>query len=139
MIIKKMNTKIPTMSTNQVNLDPKTLKALASQNRLYILQLLKLKSMNLTHLSKMLGLPKSTTHKDLSILIKSGLVNKVDTPRKWRYYELTAKGAMLFSDESKMIIFSGDASKNSIHLSLDPNASHAGSADPTRSDNVHPR
>lgn len=96
--------------TNQVNLDPKILKALASQNRIYIMQLLKLKRMNLTHLSKVLGLPKSTTHKDLSILIKSGLVNKISTPRKWRYYELTPKGVMLFSDESKMIIFSADIS-----------------------------
>jgi len=122
------------MSTNSVNLDAKTLRALSSPNRLFILQVLKLKSMNLTNLSRMLGLPKSSTYKNLSILIKSGLVNKESTHRKWRYYELTPKGAMLFSNDSKMIIVSDNIAKNSVRFTLEPNSIHASSKDPSGSE-----
>lgn len=96
------------MSTSQVDLDADTLRALASQNRLCLLQLLKQNKMRLADLSKVLDLPKSSTHKDLDILIKSGLVNKRASPHKWCYYELTRKGADLFSDESKKIIIVAD-------------------------------
>lgn len=126
---------VPIMRTNQVDLDQGTLRALASSNRLCILKLLKLKSMNLTHLSKMLGLPKSSTHKDLAILLESGLISKIATPRKWRYYQLTEKGNQLFSDESRLIIVSNEISGSCINLTLDSDASRSGSIDSPHSDN----
>lgn len=119
------------MSANNVDLDAKTLRALSSQHRLFILQLLKFKSMNLTHLSRMLGLPKSSTYKNLTILIKSDLVIKEPTNNKWRYYKLTPKGAMLLSDESKMVIISDNISKNSVRFTLKPNSIHASSQEPS--------
>lgn len=80
----------------QVRFDMKTLKALASENRIKILKLLNIRKQNLTNLSQALSLPKSTIYRDLAILIESGLVNKIHTHRKWRYYELTTKGMLLF-------------------------------------------
>lgn len=135
MTIKSQRWMVPTMRTNQVDLDQETLRALASSNRLCILKLLKLKSMNLTHLSKMLGLPKSSTHKDLAILLESGLISKIATPRKWRYYQLTEKGDQLFSDESRLIIVSNEVSGSCIDLTLDSDASRSGSIDSPHSDN----
>jgi DNA-binding transcriptional ArsR family regulator len=129
-----VNTRTPTMNANNVDLDAKTLRALSSPNRLFILQLLKLRNMNLTNLSRMLGLPKSSTYKNLTILIKSGLVIKEPTNNKWRYYKLTPKGAMLFSDKSKMVIISDNISKNSVRFTLEPNSIHASSKDPSNSE-----
>jgi len=80
----------------QVCFNMKTLKALASENRIKILKILKIRKQNLTNLSQALSLPKSTIYRDLVILIESGLVNKIHTHRKWRYYELTTKGMSLF-------------------------------------------
>jgi predicted transcriptional regulator len=102
------------MSTSQVDLDANTLRALASQNRLCMLQLLKLNKMRLSDLSKTLDLPKSSTHKDLDILMKSGLVNKRSSSHKWCYYEPTRKGSKLFSDKPKKIIIVADAISDSV-------------------------
>lgn len=122
------------MNTYNVDLDTKTLRALSSPNRLFILQLLKLRNMNLTNLSKMLSIPKSSTYKNLTILIESGLVIKEPTNNKWRYYKLTPKGAMLFSNESKMLIISNDISKSSVRFALKPNSIHESSKDQSSSE-----
>jgi DNA-binding transcriptional ArsR family regulator len=128
------------MSSSQVNLDAETLRALASPNRLCMLQLLKSKSMNLTHLSKALDLPKSTTYKDLDILIKSGLISKRSLPRKWRYYELTRKGAELFSEDSKKkIIIVNDRSYGSSYSTIDSTSTPARPAKLPRAGRRHPK
>lgn len=124
---------MPTMRTAQVDLDLETLKALASKNRLYILQVLKIRSTNLTNLSKMLGLPKSSAHKDLAILVDSGLVSKIRTHRKWHTYELSAKGELLLSDESKLIALSSKISNSVIQITLKSDGAHSNSSTPCRS------
>lgn len=124
---------MPTMRTAQVDLDLETLKALASKNRLYILQVLKIRSTNLTNLSKMLGLPKSSAHKDLAILVDSGLVSKIRTHRKWHTYELSTKGELLLSDESKLIALSSKISNSVIQITLKSDGAHSNSSTPCRS------
>jgi len=91
--------KIHIMKIVDVDLD--TLKALASENRIKILLLVNDNKRNLAHLSKILDLPKSTVHRNLNILIQSELIYKINSHRKWCYYDITNKGKLILSSESK--------------------------------------
>lgn len=91
-----------------VDVDLDTLKALASENRIKILLLVNDNKRNLAHLSKILNLPKSTVHRNLDILIQSKLIYKINSHRKWCYYDITKKGKLILSSESKKRITLND-------------------------------
>lgn len=81
------------MSDMEIN--PQTLKALASDTRLAILKALAERRKMPAELSRQLDMSSSTVVEHLSVLEKSGLVKRVETGHKWIYYELTSKGVGL--------------------------------------------
>ncbi|MFQ6020888.1 MAG: ArsR/SmtB family transcription factor [Candidatus Aenigmatarchaeota archaeon] len=78
-----------------MEIDKKTIKALATESRLNILKALAKRRKMPSELSKELGLAPSTIIEHLNILEKADLVERKETGRKWIYYELTEKGINL--------------------------------------------
>jgi len=77
-------------------LDRLTLKSLASDAKIGILQRLSERRKTPSELSKEISAAPSTIVQHLKELETSGLVKRKDTKHKWIYYELTDKGASLF-------------------------------------------
>lgn len=77
---------------DKIILDKKVFKALASDTRTSILKILGNKKQTLSDLAASLGLSKPTVKEHLSVLVKVGLIEKIDEGRKWKYYKLTDKG-----------------------------------------------
>lgn len=78
-----------------MEIDRKTIKALAADTRLEILKSLSNRRKTPSELSKELKLAVSTITEHLNKLEKAGLINRKDTGHKWIYYELTSKGSSL--------------------------------------------
>jgi len=74
-----------------MEIDRKTIKALAADTRLEILKSLGNRRKTSSELSKELDLAVSTVTEHLNKLEKAGLVKRKDTGHKWIYYELTNK------------------------------------------------
>ncbi|MCX8200354.1 MAG: winged helix-turn-helix domain-containing protein [Candidatus Micrarchaeota archaeon] len=70
-------------------------KALSSESRVLILKQLSIRRHTQSELAKLLSITSPTVLEHLSVLIESGLVEKVDEGRKWKYYQLTGKGREL--------------------------------------------
>jgi DNA-binding transcriptional ArsR family regulator len=77
---------------DKITLDKRIIRVLASEMRIDILKKIDPGSMTLSKLTDELNISKSTIHEHLTILIESGLVQKVNRDNKWVYYELTDKG-----------------------------------------------
>jgi len=77
---------------DKITLDKRMIRVLASETRIDILKKIDSGSMTLSKLTDELNISKSTIHEHLTILIESGLVQKVNRDNKWVYYELTDKG-----------------------------------------------
>jgi DNA-binding transcriptional ArsR family regulator len=75
-----------------MEIDRKTIRALAADSRLDIIKSLAKRRKMPSELSAGLKLSPSTISEHLKILEASGLVKKVDIGHKWVYYELTDKG-----------------------------------------------
>jgi len=88
----------------QLTIDRETFKALSSDTRLDILKALRERKKTITELAESLNLSKSTVHEHLTMLIKSGLVKRIDSKNKWVYYSLTWKGMGLFQNNLKKIV-----------------------------------
>jgi predicted transcriptional regulator len=80
------------MSLNMVEIDVKTIEALASGTRRIILKKLYVKPLTVSEVSRELNINKSAIYKHLSLLVDTGLVSKNDSENEFIYYELTAKG-----------------------------------------------
>jgi DNA-binding transcriptional ArsR family regulator len=78
-----------------MEIDRKTLKALAADTRLDILKSLKTRRKMPSELSKELSLAPSTVIEHLNKLEKANLVKREETGHKWIYYNLTNKGKSL--------------------------------------------
>ncbi len=87
-----------------MTIDRETFKALASDTRVDILKSLGERKKTVTELAESLNLSKSTVHEHLKVLVKAGLVKRIDTPNKWVYYGLTWKGFGLIQNNLKKII-----------------------------------
>ena len=46
-------------------------------------------------------MPKSTVHENLTVLVETGFVRKINKGNKWVYYELTKKGKDILQPHSK--------------------------------------
>jgi eight-cysteine-cluster-containing protein len=101
-----------------MEIDRKTLKALAADTRLDILKSLGKRRKMPSELSKELSLAPSTVIEHLSRLEEAGLVRREETGHKWIYYNLTVKGESLIKPSipiqfvivlgiSLIVIFSG--------------------------------
>ena len=75
-----------------MEIDRKTLKALAADTRIDILKSLVKRRKMPSELSKELGLATPTITEHLERLAEAGLVRREETGHKWIYYELTEKG-----------------------------------------------
>ncbi len=82
-----------------------TLKAITSDTRYNILKLLSEKNMTLSDISKKLKLSNSTVKEHLDLLLKSDLVKKEETNRKWKYYSLTNEGKKLIKPQEMKVYF----------------------------------
>ena len=78
-----------------MEIDRKTLKALAADTRLDILKSLGRRRKTPSELSKELNLATSTVVEHLNKLEKADLVRREETGHKWIYYALTKKGSAL--------------------------------------------
>lgn len=78
-----------------MEIDRKTLKALAADTRLDILKSLGRRRKMPSELSKELDLAASTVTEHLDRLEEAGLVRREETGHKWIYYSLTEKGESL--------------------------------------------
>lgn len=78
-----------------MEIDRKTLKALAADTRLDILKSLGSRRKMPSELSKELNLATSTVVEHLNRLEEADLVKREETGHKWIYYSLTEKGGSL--------------------------------------------
>lgn len=78
-----------------MEIDRKTLKALAADTRLDILKSLSYRRKMPSELSKELNLAPSTVIEHLDRLEEADLVRREETGHKWIYYNLTEKGESL--------------------------------------------
>lgn len=78
-----------------MEIDRKTLKALAADTRLDILKSLGKRRKMPSELSKELNLATSTVTEHLNRLEEADLVRREETGHKWIYYSLTEKGGSL--------------------------------------------
>lgn len=78
-----------------MEIDRKTIKALAADTRLEILKSLGNRRKTPSELSKELNLAVSTITEHIKKLEKAGLVKRKETGHKWVYYELTDKATGL--------------------------------------------
>jgi DNA-binding transcriptional ArsR family regulator len=86
---------------DKITLDKRIIRVLASEMRIDILKKIDPGSMTLSKLTDELNISKSTIHEHLTILIESGLVQKVNRDNKWVYYELTDKGTEILHPHKK--------------------------------------
>lgn len=80
-----------------VVLDRESIKALSSDTRTEILKYLGQRRMTLSEISERLGMSLSSVKEHLDNLVSSGLIEKMDEGRKWKYYKLTGKGRNIVS------------------------------------------
>ncbi len=78
-----------------MEIDRKTLKALAADTRLDILKSLGKRRKTPSELSKELNLASSTITEHLNKLEEADLIRREETGHKWIYYSLTDKGSNL--------------------------------------------
>ena len=84
---------------NEVIVDNLTFKALAVETRVKILKLLLKNKLTQTDISENLGLTIPAIKEHLDYLVKSGLVDRLEEGRKWKYYQVTDKTKSLFNSE----------------------------------------
>src|SRR3989344_6570543 len=89
----------------ELTLDSAAISSRDSKTGVSLLSSLSSRRMTLSELSQSHGLSKPTVSKHLSKLERSGFVNKLDSERKWKYYELTSKGRAAVTPDSRTRLF----------------------------------
>jgi len=108
-------------------LDRESLKALSTETRQDIIKHLSKRPYTASELAKIMNKHVTTISEHLSILEKSGLIQRKQSKNKWVYYALTTKGEKLFKPNiytwvvvlslSLLCLFGGLYSIFSIHSS----------------------
>jgi DNA-binding transcriptional ArsR family regulator len=78
-----------------MELGGKEIKALSSDTRVMIMKSLGGRRKMPSELSREFSMAPSTIVEHLHVLERSGLIKKIETGHKWKYYELTDKGKNL--------------------------------------------
>ena len=91
--IYKQKNESKSMEEEKVVLDRKSFEALAVDTRVKILKSLKERRKTLSEIAKEQGMSVSGIKEHLETLEHVGLIEKKDDGHKWKYYELTKKGA----------------------------------------------
>ncbi|HII38688.1 TPA: winged helix-turn-helix transcriptional regulator, partial [Candidatus Micrarchaeota archaeon] len=76
-----------------IALDRNTLRALGADTRVKMLKLLGERRKMQAELAVELGLKPPSVREHLERLAEAGLVRRIESERKWKYYELTEKGS----------------------------------------------
>ena len=85
--------------------DRDVLKVLSADTRMDILKELSQGSRTPSDLSKKLGKSNATIVEHLEVLVKSGLVKKIEQPgKKWIFYTLTDRGIGIISSKSRRLV-----------------------------------
>ena len=79
----------------EVALGANEFRALSSETRVQIIKLLGSRRHNLTEIANRLGMRLPTIKQHLGVLERAGLIEQLESARKWKYYSLTAKGNAL--------------------------------------------
>lgn len=83
----------------------KEFKTLSSQTRVDILKILRERKYTLSELSRKLRMSSPSVKEHMDLLRKNGFVEKVDEGRKWKYYALSRKSAVIVgAREGNMLI-----------------------------------
>jgi len=91
---------------DRVILDSSSFKALASETRVLILKELDKKRSTASEIAKALGISAQSASEHLENMRVAGLVERVESSRKWVYFQLTEKGkAVLHPENKKFWIF----------------------------------
>ena len=85
---------------DRITLDRSTFRALASDSRVALLKALGERRKTPSELARESGLTVQSVSEHLEHLKKAGLAARVETGRKWVYYELTPKGRGVLQPES---------------------------------------
>ena len=88
------------MDEDRITLDRSTFRALASDSRVALLKALGERRKTPSELARESGLTVQSVSEHLEHLKKAGLAARVETGRKWVYYELTPKGRGVLQPES---------------------------------------
>ncbi len=89
----------------EVALSANEFKALSSKTRVEIIKLLGARKHNLTEISNKLSMRLPTIKQHLGVLERAGLIEQIESARKWKYYSLTAKGnALVGKAEASILI-----------------------------------
>ncbi len=90
---------------DKITLDRESFKALSVDTRVNVLKSLYERRKTLSELSSALELRNSTVKEHMEVLLKAGLVKKIDEGYKWKYYALTMKGKNIVNPtEIKVLI-----------------------------------
>lgn len=87
-------------------LTKESIKALGAETRQDILKLLSERPYTSTEMAKKLNKHVTTVKEHLSMLEKSGFINKSNNTNKFVYYELSSKGYRITKNYSWIIVFS---------------------------------
>jgi DNA-binding transcriptional ArsR family regulator len=85
------------MEEDKVILDRRSFEALAVDSRVRILKSLRARRKTLSELAQELDMSVSGVKEHLEMLESADLVKKMDDGHKWKYYELSKKGADLMA------------------------------------------
>lgn len=89
----------------EVALSANEFRALSSKTRVEIIKLLGMRKHNLTEIANKLGMRLPTIKQHLGVLERAGLIEQIESARKWKYYSLTAKGnALVGKAEASILI-----------------------------------
>ncbi|MFH1780298.1 MAG: metalloregulator ArsR/SmtB family transcription factor [Candidatus Micrarchaeota archaeon] len=91
-------------SNAKIVLDAESFKALSSDTRVSILKKLNERKMTASELSTDLEISVQAVSTHLATMEKAGLVSRVESHRKWVYYELTEKGLNIVSPGRKAFL-----------------------------------
>jgi DNA-binding transcriptional ArsR family regulator len=85
--------------------DREVLKVLSVDTRMDILKMLSEGARTPSHLSEKLNKSDATIVEHLEVLVKAGLVKKVEQPgKKWVFYTLTERGKGIVSSKSRRLV-----------------------------------
>ena len=89
----------------EVALGANEFRALSSETRVQIIKLLGSRRHNLTEIANKLEMRLPTIKQHLGVLERAGLIEQLESARKWKYYSLTAKGnALVGKAEASILI-----------------------------------
>ncbi len=89
----------------RIPLDQPTLKALAGETRIRMLKLLDVRSRTQSEIAYELHLSLPTVTEHMDALLAADLVEREETTRKWKYYNLTQKARLLLHPNTTTIWF----------------------------------